>query len=55
MSFEDVKDEKLDAPADNPPKEHPSALAETMVLTRREQLSSAFTIACSGFALISDG
>lgn len=55
MSFEDSKDAKLDAPDAFAPEEHVSQLAETMVLTRREKLSSAFTIACSGFALISDG
>ncbi|KAL8290051.1 hypothetical protein RQP46_002990 [Phenoliferia psychrophenolica] len=55
MSFEDSKDAKLDAPADVAPPTFPSQLSETMVLTRREKMSSAFTIACAGFALISDG
>jgi hypothetical protein len=51
----DMKEKELqDLPSGD--EKHASQLQETLVtVSRKERLSSAFTIACSGFALISDG
>ncbi|KAK4704660.1 hypothetical protein P7C70_g1551, partial [Phenoliferia sp. Uapishka_3] len=53
MSFDD-KDTKVDAPLDEFAP-HVSRLAQERAFMKKETLSSVFTIACSGFALISDG
>ncbi|KAI5474287.1 MFS transporter [Pseudohyphozyma bogoriensis] len=51
---DDLSTKSVEAPEGR--ADHPSNLESSMaVVSQKERLSSAFTIACSGFALISDG